>query len=137
MGRKQLLIVVLMVATALTGCTRYPLESPSARGTNEALAKRLYAPLEKYFADYTTYPESLSSLVPNYVAELPTTASGHEFQFNGSMRGKQSDSFTIYWYQRNLSDNQVIACSVGGRAAKDGEPFFKTNDCWSLRRPDH
>lgn len=137
MGRQQLLIVVLMLATAIAGCTRYPLESPSDRRTNEVIAKRFYAPLEKYFAAHNTYPESLSSLVPNYVAELPTTASGHKFQFNRSIRGKKSNSFTVYWYQRNLSDNQVIACSIGGRVAKDGELFFATNDCWSLRRPDH
>ncbi len=134
---KQYLAAILLIATTTAGCTHYPTEAASNRSSNEAIARKLYAPLEQYFADYKTYPEQLSSLVPKYITKLPTTADGNDFQYRATpVTRKQKTSFSIYWYQRNLRDNKIIACSVARTSYKSGETS-ETNDCWKPRKPDH
>ena len=54
---KQYLVAILLIATITAGCNQYPIEEVSTRSSNEAIARKLYAPLEKYFADYKTYPQ--------------------------------------------------------------------------------
>lgn len=127
------LLAILGVASA---CSQYPLEASKDRSSNEVAARELYKPLQQYFDKNGTYPESLSSLVPDSISELPKTVSGNDFQYGTSRSGGQRTGFRIYWYQKNIRDGETIACSVSP-PARDSDITYESNECWKPRSPDH
>ena len=138
MKTKRYLVKVVLLTTlnVVFACSRYPLEAPEKRSANEVAARELYEPLQQYFVENDTYPENLSSLVPEYISELPETVSGNAFQYGTSDSGEKKTSFRIYWYQKNVRDGEIIACSVNP-PTRGSERTYESNDCWKPKGLDH
>lgn len=130
----QRLLTITLLVVAIAACSRYPLDKGSDRFANEAIVRGLYKALDSYRADRGVYPESLALLTPEYVAELPTTVAGHEFQYQRSDYLKRSDEFTIFWYQS--TPGEVNACSVRRKVSQNGE-VSEADDCWNPDRRVH
>jgi hypothetical protein len=143
---KRYLTLLLLMATlsVITGCSRSQIDAPEDRSLNEAVARKLYDPLNQYFEANKTYPESLSLLIPSYISELPKTVAGHEFQyraFESSKTKEKKTGFSLSWDQKNIQSGEVIACNVRSidRDSDDykGDMTKDMTECWNPNASEH